>query len=138
MTDDPRDTEPAPAPPVILVVDDDVDVRQRLAGALRHDGYEVIVTSSGEEAVQALAASPLPALVALGRRLPRMSGEEFLRVKAAYLRWARIPVVMIHGYGDAPVAGAPGNPPEWEALLDRIRLTCPIIGRGNPVGPAGD
>ena len=62
----------------ILVVEDDADVRDLLSRRLVHLGHEVLVASSGEEALELADASP-PALVVLDIRLPGIDGWEVLR-----------------------------------------------------------
>ena len=44
-------------PQKILVVDDDPDITEQLSLLLKHDGFEVVVAGSQEEAEQALMAS---------------------------------------------------------------------------------
>lgn len=134
MSDSLRTTEPAPAPPVILVVEDDPDFRLQLSEALRREGFAVRTAASAEEAIVALGMGPPPALITLDLGLPRMSGKEFLQLKDQYYRWARIPVVVVSGQvlQSGPIAArvTVNKPVDWETLLDAIHFHCPIIGRG--------
>lgn len=134
MSDSPRTTEPAPAPPVILVVEDDPDFRLQLAEALRREGFAVRTAASAEEAIVVLGMGNPPALITLDLGLPRMSGKEFLQLKDQYYRWARIPVVVVSGQvqHSGPIAArvTVTKPVDWETLLDAIHFYCPIIGRG--------
>jgi DNA-binding response OmpR family regulator len=59
----------------ILVVDDDADLRNLIAFALRHAGYLVVEAADGPAALAAFA-SEQPALVILDVNLPRLSGFE--------------------------------------------------------------
>jgi CheY-like chemotaxis protein len=129
-----RSTDPAPPPPLILVVEDDVDFRLQLAEALRREGFAVRTAASAEEAIVAMGVSPPPALITLDLGLPRMSGKEFLQLKDQYYRWARIPVVVVSGQTQplgpfAALVTVP-KPVDWETLLDAIHSHCPIVGRG--------
>jgi DNA-binding response OmpR family regulator len=62
----------------ILVVDDDSDLRNLIAYALRHAGYLVVEAADGPAALAAFA-SEQPALVVLDVNLPRLSGFEVCR-----------------------------------------------------------
>ena len=94
----------APAPPAastasgsILVVDDEPKVRQAMSEFLQQHGFEVLTASSGEEALDALAASS-PQLVLLDIKLPGMDGLLTLK-KMKALRPA-VPVAMLTGLDD--------------------------------------
>ena len=58
---------------MVLVVDDDADVRSALVGPLDRAGYRTKEASSGEEAIE-LALGETPALVVLDVCLPGISG----------------------------------------------------------------
>jgi len=67
-------TEPK-APPRILVVDDNEPNRALAAATLEGEEYEIVLASSGAEAIAAFEASP-PDCVLLDIRMPGMSGIE--------------------------------------------------------------
>src|SRR5262245_3943115 len=62
----------------ILVVDDDAELRGRIAFALRQAGYLVLEEAEGGGALAAFARES-PDLVILDVNMPRMSGFEILR-----------------------------------------------------------
>ena len=64
--------------PSILVVDDDALFREHLRTILETAGFEVIETSTGEEALH-VAAAAQPSLVLLDVHLPGFSGYEICR-----------------------------------------------------------
>ncbi len=66
----------------ILLVEDDEALRRILAGHLRRHGYVVAEAASAEEAADALAAGPRPALVLLDINLPGGTGWDVLRSPA--------------------------------------------------------
>ena len=66
------------APPRILVVDDEENIRTLVETYLRNDGYEVITSKTGEDAVEKVASAS-PDLVILDVRLPGIDGFEVLR-----------------------------------------------------------
>jgi len=62
----------------VLVVDDDLSLRQMLSILLRREGYEVDVAASAEEGLSRLARSE-PALVITDLNMPGMNGLDLLR-----------------------------------------------------------
>ena len=80
----------------ILVVDDEDSICQVLKGILTDEGYEVLTTGTGEDALK-LVDEELPDLVLLDIWLPGIDGIETLKqIKAKH---ATMPVVMISGHG---------------------------------------
>ena len=70
----------------ILVVDDDLSLRQMLSILLGREGYQVETAGSAEEALNRLERSP-PALVVTDINMPGMSGLDLLReIKARAAR----------------------------------------------------
>ncbi len=64
----------------VLIVDDEEDVREVLAGFLQHLGYDVVTASDGDEAVAAYAKSGGGIdLVIIDMVMPRMDGRECFR-----------------------------------------------------------
>ena len=82
----------------ILIADDERDIRDLVAFALRFAGYEVIATSNGEEVLQAAQANP-PDLILLDVRMPRLSGYETCRRLKEQPQTAAIPVVFLSAKG---------------------------------------
>jgi two-component system sensor histidine kinase/response regulator len=89
--------------PRVLIVDDELGVRESLRAILDRD-YEVLTASSGEEAIALCQREPVD-LVTLDLRMPGMGGISVLeRIKAID---AETEVLIITGYGslDTAVAG---------------------------------
>jgi DNA-binding response OmpR family regulator len=91
--------------PLVLLVEDDREMREMLATVLRREGCRVIETLNGEEAVAWLGSGALegeltriPTLIVSDICLPHVSGLEILAGvnRAAH----RIPVILITGFGD--------------------------------------
>jgi CheY-like chemotaxis protein len=79
--------------PVVLVVEDDEELRTMVAFALETEGYRVRLAADGIEALEQLEAG-LPDEILLDMRMPRMDGWEFAkRVRATYGH--EVPVVMM-------------------------------------------
>ena len=85
--------------PKILVIDDEVDMRQLLAKALARAGYEVIDTGSGESGI-ALAREEKPDLVLSDVGLLDISGYEVLKALRAEPVTHNTPVVLMTGLAD--------------------------------------
>jgi CheY-like chemotaxis protein len=58
---------------LILVVDDDLQVRRAMEIMLGHSGYRVLLAPSGQEAIERVASS-LPDLVLMDVMMPEMDG----------------------------------------------------------------
>jgi len=87
----------------ILVVDDEADIRELVAGILQDEGYETRTAGNADEALAALDAR-LPALVILDIWLQgsRLDGLEILEaIKRAH---PDMPVIMISGHGTIETA----------------------------------
>ncbi len=91
--------------PTILLVEDDADMREMLASALRRDGYTVIEARDGEDAIEWLGLGALegepqrwPALLVSDVCLPYLSGLDIL--EGLSLAMKRLPIVMITGFGN--------------------------------------
>jgi two-component system nitrogen regulation response regulator NtrX len=83
-------------PETVLVVDDEPQILQAVAGVLQDDGFEVVTASDGETALK-LAGEESPDLVLLDIALPGMDGLEVLQELKR--RSPFLPVVMISAYG---------------------------------------
>lgn len=89
---------------VVHVVDDDTAVRRSLAMLLRSSGHQVETYGSAEALLQAAEASGgLDAgCIVLDVRMPGMDGLSLMEVLSR--RDIRLPVVMVTGHGDIPLA----------------------------------
>ncbi len=80
----------------LLVVDDEINIREGLQKALSLDGYEVEVAQDGQEALDKIDEGEID-LVITDLRMPRVSGEELM--KEALSRYPYIPVIILTGHG---------------------------------------
>lgn len=78
----------------VLVVDDDVYIRETMADVLRDEGYAVQTACHGVAALEWLA-SCTPALILLDVNMPVMNGMAFRRIQLADARLASIPTVIV-------------------------------------------
>lgn len=113
----------------VLVVDDDVDIRETVSGALEDEGYEVAMARNGEEALAYLkaAGNRRPSLILLDLMMPIMSGQEFRAAQEADPSLQAIPVVLVSASSDAAsrarsmrVAGVLPKPLSLDILIDTV------------------
>lgn len=64
---------------VVIVVDDDVNVRRLFQDALQEAGMGVYVTATGEDALRVATADPDTCVVLADVRMPRMDGWDLER-----------------------------------------------------------
>lgn len=83
---------------MILVVEDDRDLRQTLCETFKLDGVSVARAADGQEALDQLRSGLRPAAVLIDLLMPEMGGIEFRKrqlLEAAAI--SRIPVVILSG-----------------------------------------
>jgi CheY-like chemotaxis protein len=121
---------------VVLVVDDDPDIRDMIGQALELEGWEVVGAANGEEALRLAREGPRPDVILLDLMMPVMNGWEFIDEQRRDESLATIPVVLISGderltekAAKARVAGFLKKPMDLEVLLDTVQrhgaAACP-------------
>lgn len=80
--------------PVILVVEDDLDVADMLNAYFHVQGYDVVTANWGEDAVRSCTSS-IPDLVILDIRLPDIDGFEVARRLRSNRRTKDIPIIFL-------------------------------------------
>jgi FixJ family two-component response regulator len=86
-------------PPVVLVVDDDISVRESLELLLRHEGLEVETFISAQEFLSRPPVT-VPSCLVLDISLPGLNGLD-LQKRLAVERH-EMPIIFITGHGDIP------------------------------------
>ena len=113
--------------PLILIVDDEPQIRRLLTVTLEANAFRVLPAVSGQEGL-VLAAQHRPALVILDIGLPDLSGQEVLR---RLREWSNMPVIVLSVRDDekgkvaALDAGADDyvtKPFNTDELLARLRV----------------
>src|SRR6056297_2034152 len=85
----------------IAIVDDEKDMRQSISQWLALSGYDTEAFPSAEEALKVLGPD-YPGIVVTDIRMPGMDGMQFL--KKLMSTDSSLPVIMITGHGDVPMA----------------------------------
>jgi DNA-binding NtrC family response regulator len=81
----------------IMVIDNDMEMRELLYNILTKKGYEVISAIGGEQALQLMTKSK-PDLIILDYAMPGMDGLAFLKRLRSFD--TELPVIMLTGFGD--------------------------------------
>jgi DNA-binding response OmpR family regulator len=90
---------------MILVVEDNEDLRDLFRWVLECGGFTVTTAASGEEGLVCLRAAPQTRLVLLDLALPDMTGLDLVGTLKADPRLAEIPVLLVSGTPRARVGG---------------------------------
>lgn len=122
---------------VVLVVDDDADLREAIEFVLRRAGHQVVTASDGAEALAWLRRPEFhPCLVLLDLMMPGMNGFELRTAMTADPALSTIPVVVITGSGLPAERGAGGfradvlaKPITLPALVGTVQRYCALHGR---------
>jgi two-component system phosphate regulon response regulator PhoB len=83
----------------VLIVEDEPDIRGLLVFHLEREGYQVVQSRNGAEALRAARSSP-PDLILLDLMLPEMDGLEVCRRLRGDPTTRAIPIVMLTARGD--------------------------------------
>ena len=118
---------------MVLVLDDDADLRETVSDMLAEDGYRVCTARDAASALAQLGSLPV-GLVVMDYAIPvPAEGEAFLRAKAADPRIAKVPVILMSGYeldGGMPgTAALLPKPFDAETLLATVRR---LLGPPDP------
>jgi DNA-binding response OmpR family regulator len=121
----------------IVIAEDEPDIRELIAFALRFAGHEVISGANGEEGYE-LAKKEQPDLVMLDVRMPKMTGYEACQRIKSEPGTAHIPVVFLSAKGQESeieqgiAAGAEEyllKPFAPDQLVERIRAILQKFGK---------
>ena len=85
----------------IMIVDDEMDMRQSVSQWLALSGYDTETYASAEEALSHLSLD-YAGIVVTDIRMPKMDGMTFL--KKIMVMDSTLPVILVTGHGDVPIA----------------------------------
>ena len=119
----------------ILLVEDDVDIREGMAELLRGEGYAVHPVTNGQEALEYLQrADREPCLILLDLMMPIVDGWQVVEFLRAADRVVALPVVVMSAVD--PAAAPTGTaafvrkPVDFDLLLGLVHRYCgPTLNR---------
>ena len=88
----------------VLLVEDDVDIREAVSAVLEAEGYTVLTAGNGEEALRTLEQGQ-PCVVLLDLMMPVMDGWDFLAELKKSRRHEDLPVVVVSAYSERKAEG---------------------------------
>jgi FixJ family two-component response regulator len=91
----------SPAPPTVVVVDDDISVRESLELLIQNEGWQAALFESAQEFLTRLP-SVVPSCLILDVNLPDLSGLDIQQRISD--EKSSIPIIFITGYGDIPTS----------------------------------
>lgn len=81
----------------VMIVDDDVDIRETIADLLEARGFRVLAAGDGAAAMAELRRGARPCVILLDLMMPGLTGESFRALQLADAALADIPVVLLSG-----------------------------------------
>jgi hypothetical protein len=112
--------------PLVLLIDDDPDVRELFARMMPRRGFRVLVSSTGAQGIE-LAGRLKPDAIVLDVKMPGMSGWDVLSALKLSERTAHLPVIMLTVLHQKEIGQALGavdyllKPLEPDALTATLR-----------------
>ena len=83
----------------VLIVDDEPDSSEFVERFLQREGHRTSCVPNGRAALGALI-NGRPDVVVLDVRMPEMDGITLLEVLRSYLRWTKLPVILLTSHAD--------------------------------------
>jgi CheY-like chemotaxis protein len=113
-------------PGLVMVVEDDDEIRESLQLLLGDHGYTVLGARNGAEALEELKNGFRPALILLDLMMPVMNGWQLLDMMNGDDELARIPVAVVTAHPDRIAASSIGprvlgKPIDTRQLLAVVR-----------------
>jgi CheY-like chemotaxis protein len=118
--------------PVVLVVDDDFDIREALQEILQDVGYDVSQAHNGAEAWAHLQQNPRPDVILLDLFMPIMTGQELLARLRSDHDLRAIPIIVMSASPHAeidPSVPRLQKPMPVGRLLDLLEKFAPLERR---------
>jgi CheY-like chemotaxis protein len=121
--------------PLVLVIDDDADIRTAIQDLLDGEGFATLGAADGQAALNLLADLPdRPAVILLDLMMPIMDGWTFCKIRQGIATLMEIPVITISA-ASATGTGAPlrvegsiAKPFDSDVLIE---LVTRMVGRNS-------
>ena len=120
----------------VLIVEDDLPIREAISILLKDEGIEVQCTTNGKEALEYLencAEDDFPGLILLDIMMPVMDGFKFLEIYNDSERYKRAPVVVMSAnssFTETAVrdytVGQLKKPVSMDDLINIVRRACTV------------
>ena len=118
-------------PDTILIVDDNLDMRDAMQLMLETEGYVVVTASDGREALGALSSGLRPCVIVMDLSMPVMNAIEFRQQQLGHRDLADIPFIAYSAVldvrsraRDLRASGYLEKPTEFQHVLSIIRQHC--------------
>lgn len=108
----------------VMVVEDDLDLREMIEMLLSVEGMEALGAANGQDAMRVLRrTAPRPDVILLDLMMPVMSGWQFREAQLQEPGLASIPVIVMSAMTDRGIDGVPflKKPFDNDQLLAAIR-----------------
>jgi CheY-like chemotaxis protein len=122
-------TRPPTSQRPVLIVEDDVDLREMMAQLLAIEGFGAATASNGREALDYLARGDRPGVILLDLMMPVMNGWEFRREQKLKPELADVPVIVLSALDprradDVDAVAFLKKPLDFDRLLQLVRQHC--------------
>ncbi|HEY2516835.1 MAG TPA: response regulator [Polyangiaceae bacterium] len=107
----------------VLVVDDDVEIRETLSALLQHEGYDVSRAENGVQALEQLRRFH-PDVVLLDLMMPVMSGWEVLDALQESGEIDQVPIIVVSAMGAPGARACLRKPVDLDELLAVVGRCC--------------
>ena len=113
----------------VLIVEDDVELRDMMAQWLTLEGFVAASVSNGREALEYLGRGHRPDVILLDLMMPVMDGWEFRRRQQANPAMAQVPVIVLSALDHVRTAEVSAEailkkPLDFDRLLELVRSYC--------------
>lgn len=113
----------------VMIVDDDVDVREAMDLSLSLDGFETVLAGDGSEAFECLREPPPPDVILLDLMMPTMNGREFLQLLRQNPETAGLRAVILSGDGEVRQTALALGADDWIAKPVEIDHLLAVVHR---------
>jgi PAS domain S-box-containing protein len=111
--------------PLVMICDDDPDIRAVVQTMLERQGYQVVAVSSGQEAIES-AIKQNPKAILLNLMMPDMDGWETLAILKQRAETQNVPVIILSGL--FPDATTPNlDVSDWIVKPPNFTLLCQTL-----------
>jgi len=113
----------------VLIVEDDIELRDMMAELLTLEGFVATAVANGREALEYLGRGNRPDIILLDLMMPVMDGWEFRRKQQSDPALATVPVVVLSALdhrraADVDAVAFLKKPLDFDRLLELVRHYC--------------